>query len=120
MDTEKLSPQAVKLLIAALDDESISVSIQSADALSRHGHVEPTLRALKKALKHKNMSAVLHAARTVELIGDLARPLTQAMQACDKRMKKIRPPGTSPVVVQPDMDMAMFIGFSTEAFLRRR
>jgi hypothetical protein len=33
-------------------------------------------------------------------------------------MKIIRPPGTSPVVVQPDKDAAMFILFSTEAFLR--
>jgi len=40
------------------------------------------------------------------------------MQACLKRADKIRPPDLSPVIVLPgDEDMAMFVGFSCQAFL---
>ncbi|MFT7513614.1 MAG: N-sulfoglucosamine sulfohydrolase [Candidatus Omnitrophota bacterium] len=104
----------------ALSDASISVRIQAADALARHGKAALALPVLGKALQHKNIAAVLHAARTIELMGHDALPLVDAMRTCDTRMKTIRPPGTSPVVVQPgDIDMAMFVGFSTEAFLTR-
>ena len=62
---------------------------------------------------------VQHAARTIELLGARARGALASMAECDARMKRIRPPGTSPVIVDPEKDQAMFIGFSTEAFLKR-
>ena len=118
--SKTLSPEAIEALTAALADKSVSIRIQAADALSRNGHIKAAIPALEKALKHKNLSAVMHAARTVEMLGETALPLVDAMRACDARMKRIRPPGTSPVVVQSgEMDMAMFVGFSTEAFLKR-
>ena len=114
---KSLSPEDITALKKALKDDVAAVRIQAADALARHGKVAPALPVLAKALHHENMAAIQHAARTIELLGAKAIPLVDAMRECDARMKVIRPPGTSPVVVQPDKDMAMFIGFSTEAFL---
>ena len=69
-------------------------------------------------LQLENLAAVQHAARTIELLGEKALPILPAVQDCDDRMKIIRPPGTSPIVVDPEKDKAMFVLFSTEAFLR--
>jgi N-sulfoglucosamine sulfohydrolase len=103
----ELSKSHVARLSKALEDASVSVRIQAADALARHNHLSTALPVLERALTHKNMAASLHAARTVELLGKDALPLLDAMRACDARMKVIRPPGTSPVVVQAgDVDMA--------------
>ena len=116
--TPKLSGKASKFLEAALGDNSISVRIEAANALATHGYTDKSVPLLAKSLEHKNLAAVQHAARTIELLGARAKEALPAVKACDARMKVIRPPGTSPVVVQPDKDAAMFILFSTEAFLR--
>ncbi|MFV1995227.1 MAG: sulfatase-like hydrolase/transferase, partial [Verrucomicrobiales bacterium] len=115
---ETLSPAAVTALETALADLSPTVRIEAAHALGRHDHLQAALAVLEAALAHENLPVVQHAARTVELLGERAAALIPAVAACDRRMKTIRPPGTSPVVVDPDKDMAMFIGFSTTAFLR--
>ena len=61
----------------------------------------------------------MHASRTSELVGKKAREAAPAMEACLKRAYKVRPPDLSPVVVLPgDQDMAMFVGFSCNAFLK--
>ena len=44
---------------------------------------------LAKALQYKNLSAVLHAARTIELLGEAARSAIPAMQKADARAKAI-------------------------------
>ncbi|MFT5129278.1 MAG: hypothetical protein ACI8W8_002900, partial [Rhodothermales bacterium] len=114
-----LSPKAVAALwTAGQKDASHNVRIESANALARKGH-DYAVPILSAHLTHENMSAILHAARAIELLGDKALGALPAMKTCDARMKVIRPPGTSPVVVQPDLDMAMFIGFSTNAFIAR-
>jgi hypothetical protein len=42
------------------------------------------------------------------------------MKACLKRAYAVRPPDLSPVIVLPgDQDMAMFVGFSCDAFLKK-
>jgi len=42
------------------------------------------------------------------------------MEACLKRAYAVRPPDLSPVIVLPgDQDMAMFVGFSCNAFLQK-
>jgi len=105
-------------LLEALKDESITVRIEAANALARHGNAKKAIPILTKALESRNLAAVQHAARTVELLGATAKAAVPAMKACDARMKVIRPPGTSPVVVQPEKDAAMFVIFSTEAFLK--
>jgi hypothetical protein len=114
---KEITPNAVAALWkTAQKDSTHNVRIEAANALARKGH-DYAIPVLTKHLEHENMSAVLHAARTIELLGNKAFAALPAMKACDARMKVIRPPGTSPVVVQPDLDMAMFIGFSTGAFI---
>ena len=117
--SQSLSPNAVEVLTAALSDPAANVRIESADALAGHGHLENAIPVLAAALSDDNLAAVQHAARKIELLGDQARTAVAAMKACDHRMKQIRPPGTSPIVVEPDKDKAMWVLFSTETFLRR-
>jgi arylsulfatase A-like enzyme len=114
-----VSTAGIDALVAALSDKTPSVRVEAANALCRHGHADKGLPVLIKALEHKNLSVVQHAARQIEMLGEIAKSAVSAMKKCDARMKVIRPPGTSPVVVQPDKDMAMFIGFSTNAFLKK-
>jgi N-sulfoglucosamine sulfohydrolase len=115
----RLSEKAVAALWkAARTDSTANVRIEAANALARKDH-RGAVAILAKALEDENMSAILHAARSTELLGYRAYDALSAMKACDARMKVIRPPGTSPVVVQPELDMAMFIGFSTESFITR-
>ncbi len=114
-----LSSNAIDALTDALEDGDPNVRIEAANALARHGRLEESVPVLAEALEDENLSAVQHAARTIELLGEKALAALPAVTACDSRMKRIRPPGTSPVVVDPEKDQAMFIGFSTEAFLKR-
>lgn len=114
-----LSSNAIDALTDALEDGDANVRIEAANALARHGRLEESIPVLAEALEDENLSAVQHAARTIELLGEKALAALPAVTVCDSRMKRIRPPGTSPVVVDPEKDQAMFIGFSTEAFLKR-
>jgi N-sulfoglucosamine sulfohydrolase len=114
----KLSEKAGLALDKALKDSSPSVRIEAANALARQGQIASALPVLIKELEHKNLIVVTHAARTIELLGEKAKDAVPAMQACLKRAHKIRPPDLSPVIVLPgDEDMAMFVGFSCQAFL---
>ena len=114
----KLSEKAGLALRKALKDTSPSVRIEAANALALKGETTPSLPLLIKELEHKNLIVVTHAARTIELLGSKAKDAVPAMQACLKRAHKIRPPDLSPVIVLPgDEDMAMFVGFSCQAFL---
>jgi hypothetical protein len=117
--SSSLTPRAVQALTTALSDTVIDVRIESADALARHGHTKESVPVLAAALSDENLAAVQHAARTIELLGDRAKSAVPAMKECDLRMKTIRPPGTSPLVVEPDKDKAMWVLFSTEVFLKR-
>ena len=114
-----LSSKAIDALNGALQDGEANVRIEAANALARHGRIVESIPVLAKALEDQNLAAVQHAARTIELLGNRALAALPAVAACDARMKRIRPPGTSPVVVDPEKDQAMFIGFSTEAFIKR-
>jgi uncharacterized sulfatase len=115
LDTPQIS--ALKI---ALEDSSPSVRIEAANALIRAGNPEPALSRLIQELDHKNLIVVTHAARTIELLSDLAKKAVPAMEACLKRAYAVRPPDLSPVIVLPgDQDMAMFVGFSCNAFLQK-
>ena len=116
----KLPPTAISALKIDLEDSSPSVRIEAANALVRAGNSEPALSILIQELDHKNLIVVTHAARTIELLGDLAKKAVPAMEACLKRAYTVRPPDLSPVIVLPgDQDMAMFVGFSCNAFLKK-
>ncbi|MBT7649414.1 MAG: sulfatase-like hydrolase/transferase [Opitutae bacterium] len=117
---EELEKDAIKALNRALNDPSPSVRIEVANTLLLRGKSEPALSVLIKELNHKNLIVVTHAARTIELLGKKAKKATKAMQECLERAHKIRPPDLSPVIVLPgDQDMAMFVGFSCQAFLNK-
>ncbi|MGB0581290.1 MAG: sulfatase-like hydrolase/transferase [Limisphaerales bacterium] len=116
--SEKLSPAAMEKLAAALQDKSITVRIEAASALARHGRTKQALPVLLRLLKNRNMNNVLHAARAVELIGD--KSTVPAMKALLKRCHKIRPPEMSPVIVASgEQDLAMFTSLSIGGFLKR-
>jgi hypothetical protein len=117
---QELGKDAIKALNSALNDPSPSVRIEAANTLLLRGKPDPSLSILIKELNHKNLIVVTHAARTIELLGKKAKKATKAMQECLARAHKIRPPDLSPVIVLPgDQDMAMFVGFSCQAFLNK-
>ena len=116
----QLTTPSISGLKIALEDSSPSVRIEAANALVRAGKSELALSRLIEELDHKNLILMTHAARTIELLGDLAKKAGPAMEACLKRAYAVRPPDLSPVIVLPgDQDMAMFVGFSCNAFLKR-
>ena len=111
---------AKKALNSALNDPSPSVRIEAANTLLLHGKSDPALSVLIQELKHENLIVVTHAARTIELLGKKAKKARKPMEECLVRAHKIRPPELSPVIVLPgDQDMAMFVGFSCQAFLNK-
>ena len=116
--SSKPSKASLRALENALLDSSPSVRIEAANALANHGITDIALPILINELKHENLIVVTHAARTLELLGTKAKGAIPAMRACLKRAHRIRPPELSPVIVLPgDQDMAMFVGFSCQAFL---
>lgn len=118
--TQTIGAKSKKALRKALKDSSPSVRIEAANILMKIGEVKHALPVLIQELEHENLIVVTHAARTIELLGKKAIDAKGAMQKCLKRAYKIRPPDLSPVVVLPgDQDMAMFVGFSCNAFLNR-
>ena len=117
---KKLSGDSLSALEKALKDSSPSVRIEAANALIRNGNTESAIAVLIEELKHKNLIVVAHAARTTELLGEKAKKALPAMKACLKQAYAVRPPDLSPVIVLPgDQDMAMFVGFSCNAFLQK-
>jgi len=115
---ETLSEEAAAALGVALEDPAPSVRVEAGHALARHGHAARAVPVLARCLGDKNLAAVLHAARAIELLGEKAKAATPAMREIDVRLKGIRlkeMPAT--VVLSGDEDMAMFIGFSVQAFL---
>ncbi|MDH3585263.1 MAG: DUF1080 domain-containing protein, partial [Phycisphaerae bacterium] len=116
----RLSSSDRVALESALTDTSPSVRIEAATALAKHGSITSALPVLAQALESKNMADVLHAARNIELLGKKASSLTDAMLATRKRLQGMRPKDIPATVVLPgDLDMAMFIGFSIDAFAKK-
>ena len=115
-----LSGTAQASLSARLNDDSTIVAIESANALLRHSPHEAALDALKRMLRAQDMNVVLHAVRTVELLGTRASSLRTAVAETVERYAKLYPTTTEATfVVGPEQDLAMFIGFSANAFLDR-
>ena len=113
------SKESLHALTGMLKDSSPSVRIEAANILIRNNRTQPALSTLISELEHTNLIVVTHAARTIELLGDKAKKAVPAMRECLKRAYAVRPPDLSPVIVLPgDQDMAMFVGFSCNAFLK--
>jgi N-sulfoglucosamine sulfohydrolase len=117
----KVSPEALRKLESVLDDGSMAVRIEAANALARNGQIQTALPVLVNTLRHSDLNVVLHATRTVELLGPIARAATPVVREVVGRIERIRPPQDVPptVVQSPEQDLAMFISFSANAFLSR-
>ncbi|MEA3366534.1 MAG: sulfatase-like hydrolase/transferase [Planctomycetota bacterium] len=72
---------AVGALEKALADPSPPVRIEAAGALAGLGKADQAVAQLKKELAGANQSAVLRACRTLELMGQAARPAAGAVKA---------------------------------------
>lgn len=94
-------------LTMALEDESAPVRIAAADALARHGDPGPALRVLRNELESEDLDVALLASRTIELLGREARSARRAMHQAAERYAQV------------EGDQALFIRFSTGAFLDR-
>ena len=117
---EELPPSLVEKLKEKLTHESPSVRIATADALARHGHLHDALPVLIDLLAHENLTVVLHAARTIELLGSTADNAAPAMRQLLDRAERLRPSDTPATFVQSgNQDLAMFASFSARAFLDR-
>ncbi|MEQ9411156.1 MAG: sulfatase [Fuerstiella sp.] len=101
--------------------QSISTGIQLAPLLVRGRRPAAGLDLLVRATQHDDLNIVLQAARTLELLGDSARPAIPAMRELAARCQSILPAATTATFVQsPEQDLAMFISFSANAFLRKQ
>lgn len=96
-------------LRAALDDESPAVRVEAATALADHGEAATALPVLQDALKHPSREIALHAARALELLGPVARPLHPDMQSVLETMREAE---------KSHDTMAMFVRFALEAALQ--
>lgn len=119
-ESTRLSDKVVRHLNRVLTDKSAMVRIEAANALSRHGRVEKALPTLIETLESEDLTTALFAARAIELLGDDAKAAIPAMKKALARAEEIRPADTpATVVTSGDQDLAMFIGFSTRAFLKK-
>jgi N-sulfoglucosamine sulfohydrolase len=74
------SVEVKSALKKALIDPSAAVRIESAAALIQRGDTTPALAVLTKQLKGEDLDAMMHAARTLQLLGDKARPALSEMK----------------------------------------
>lgn len=89
-------------LRAAMDDASPPVRIEAAGALAAQGDESDAVRRLAASLREGDGHARLHAARTLQLLGDIARPALPVMQTAV----------TPDPALTPDANM--FLKFSLE------
>ena len=80
---------ARQALKKALEDPSPNVRFTAAGALCRLGFAEDAVPVLAQGLMDSREVVVLHAARTLELLGDKARPAVPQMELARKKCKKI-------------------------------
>jgi uncharacterized sulfatase len=77
---EKAAPAQDRLL-KALGDESPSVRIAAADALSQRGRIDESLPVLARSLQDENEWVRLHAATVLDGLGAKADPVRDALKA---------------------------------------
>jgi N-sulfoglucosamine sulfohydrolase len=113
-----LSRAARERLRKSLHDPSMAARIEAANALARHGETRTALPVLVAALQDESLDVVLHAARTIELLGSAAHEAMPAMRQVVARANSIRPPDAVDAV-PGEQDLAWFISMSAGAFLAR-
>ena len=95
----------VRTLTEMLDDESYAVQIEAAGALAHHDASERGNAKLVSLLSDDNLTVLLHAARTLEVIGDPAN--REPIQALFDRFE------------DDPRDLAWFIRFTASGYLSR-
>lgn len=113
-----LSSDAKRVLGHALTDNSAAVRIVAAGVLGRYDQNDDAIASLIKDLQHEDLTVVLHAARTVELLGEKARAAIPQMRIVVERSEQLRPSKTpATFVLSGEQDLAMFASFAANAFL---
>lgn len=105
----QLSEEDRSALRAALHDASPAVRVEAATALAAHGEADPALAVLKDALTEPSREIALHAARALELLGPVVRPLHADMRSVLETMREAE---------RSDDTLAMFVRFALEAALQ--
>jgi len=96
---------ALDALERALDDASPNVRFVAAGVLCRLGRREQALAVLTEGLNDPRETVVLHAARTLQLLGDKGCPAVESMERARRRY--VNPDGT-----YKNNDHAMFIAWA--------
>ncbi len=105
---DALGPEAAPALDAlenVLADPSPNVRFTAAGVLCRFGRGERALPVLTAGLSDPRETVVLHAARTLELLGDKACPAVESMEQARRRY--VKPDGS-----YTNNDHAMFIAWA--------
>tara|TARA_R110002049_G_scaffold72490_1_gene186958 strand:- start:50335 stop:52275 length:1941 start_codon:yes stop_codon:yes gene_type:complete len=92
-------------LTELMSDESPAVQIEAAGALARHGQSSKANATLVSLLSSDDLTVLLHAARTIEVLGDPAH--RQAMQQLLNRF------------TDDPRDLTLFIRFAATGYLSR-
>jgi hypothetical protein len=90
---ESIDEETSKILKKLLKDESASVQIIAAEALSHFGHQEGTIEVLEKWVQDDRPWLALMAARNLLLVGSNARPAIPVMYSVLE--KNLGQPGAS-------------------------
>ena len=75
MQFDDLDQQSINALSQALNDESPSVQINAAEALCRSGNYPEAVQTLGKWVQDQRPWLAMQAARSIQLVGEDARPL---------------------------------------------
>ena len=101
----KEAASAREALVKALSDSAAAVRIEAAAGLVLLDESKEALAALTESLRSEQLDEAVHAARTLQMLGEKARPAFPAMKAALERSK------------QMDPNHGMYIGFALEAAL---
>jgi hypothetical protein len=74
-------------LLTAIEDPCPNVRFAAAGALCRLGSCEEALFVLVRGLQDHREPVALHAARTLQSLGDKARPVVNDMESARERCK---------------------------------
>lgn len=115
------SETVVRAVMEQSSRRTIPLTIVAADWLVRTERDPSAMNHLIELTRHDDLNIVLQAMRAIELLGDDARSAVPAVKELSKRCTAIQSPSTTATFeLTPDQDLAMFISFSTGAFLKRQ
>ncbi|MEO2014509.1 MAG: sulfatase-like hydrolase/transferase [Fuerstiella sp.] len=114
----KMTWNMVPALLTSLTDPAWAVRIEAARILIENETPAGALPLLIRATRQADLNNVLHAVRTIELLGDKAKTAIPAVKTVAQRCQSILPTESTATFVQSaEQDLAMFISFSANAFL---